>query len=154
MCTCSSPNASPKGPIHVSAGCILRRVAVPETASFFLLVARGVDYFILHLTQKAHQPQLPSNSTWQPEIVRACTQARAFLEGYSEGCAATVGAVVVTDLRTGASCAGLDTAEVGLIDIKSLLYVSHLMTQALTVSGAAFIAPHAYDMPHSHSCAL
>ena len=27
-------------------------------------------HFIHHLTQKAHQPQLPSNSTWQPEIVQ------------------------------------------------------------------------------------
>ena len=41
-------------------------------------------------------------------------QARAFLEAYSQGCAATVGAVVVTNLRSGAACAGLDTAEVSL----------------------------------------
>jgi len=39
-------------------------------------------------------------------------QARAFLEGYSQGSAATVGAVVVTDLRTGLACEGLDRAEV------------------------------------------
>ena len=43
---------------------------------------------------------------------RCLLQARAFLEAYSQGCAATVGAVVVTNLRSGAACAGLDTAEV------------------------------------------
>ena len=90
LCTCSSPNAPPKGPIYVSAGCILRRVAVLGTASLSLLAARGVDRFILHPTQKAYQPQLPSNSTWQPDCA-ACTQARAFLEGYSEGCAGYCG---------------------------------------------------------------
>ncbi|XP_072990327.1 uncharacterized protein [Typha latifolia] len=44
-------------------------------------------------------------------------EARQFLKGYSGGHVSTVGSVVVTNLKTGRRCGGLDIAEVYFHDI-------------------------------------
>ena len=153
MCTCSRPNAPPKGPIHVCAGCILRRVAVPGSASSSLLAARGVDHFTLHLTKTLINPSYSATAHGSLRLCGMHAGARVpgglfgWLRRHSGrgGCHRPAHRRL---LRRPRHCRG------GPYQYQVTVICQPSLVTGSVCQWGCHHALHADDMPHSHSGAL